>query len=153
MHRKISYIRDLEIIEKELNESSGGILAFNIDGEKVIQYLTTFLYLDKNIYFYLEKEDEIFERINLNSFASFTIVKDERIKKRTKDSSGNYYLFSTTIMGPLKIVDEKKIIEEVKEKYYSKYLIKKSSDAKSSQLKELVMIDSEEIQAVEEEGI
>ena len=154
MHRKISYVRDLEIIEKELNESSGGILAFNVDGEKVIQYLTTFLYLDKNIYFYLEKEDEIFERINLNSFASFTIVKDERIKKsRAKDSSGNYYLFSTTIMGPLKIVDEKKVIDEVEEKYYAKYCIKKSSDAKSSQLKELVMIDSEEIQAVEEEGI
>ncbi|HSD62717.1 MAG TPA: hypothetical protein VLB50_02930 [Ignavibacteriaceae bacterium] len=153
MHRKISYIRDLEIIEKELKESSGGILAFNIDGEKVIQYLTTFLYLDKNIYFYLEKDDEIFEKINLNSFASFTIVKDERIKKnRSKDSAGNYYLFSTTIMGPLKIVDEKKTIEDIKEKYYSKYFIKKSSDAKS-QLKELVMIDSEEIQAVEEEGI
>jgi len=153
MHRKISYIRDLEIIEKELNDSSGGILAINIDGEKVIQYLTTFLYLDKNIYFFLEKEDDIYEKLNLNSSASFTVVKDERIKRKSKEPSGTYYLFSTTIVGPLKIVDEKKTIEDVKEKYMTKYFIKKTGEAKSSHLKELVMIDSEEIQAVEEEGV
>jgi nitroimidazol reductase NimA-like FMN-containing flavoprotein (pyridoxamine 5'-phosphate oxidase superfamily) len=151
MQRIISYIRDLEIIEKELNNSSGGILAFSVDGEKVVQYLTTFLYLDKNIYFFLEKEDEIYEKLNFNSFASFTIVKDEkRRKSRAKESS--YYLFSATIMGLLKIVEEKKNIEDIRHKYFRKYSVKKAADVKSSQSMELIMIDSEEIQAVEEEG-
>jgi nitroimidazol reductase NimA-like FMN-containing flavoprotein (pyridoxamine 5'-phosphate oxidase superfamily) len=151
MHRKISFIRDLELIEQELNDSSGGIFAFNIDGEKVIQHVTTFLYLDKNIYFFLEKDDEIYEKLNFNSFASFTVVKDEKLKKgRTKESS--YYLFSATVVGSLKVVEEKKTIEDVKSKYLNKYSLKKSGDTKTSHLKELVMIDSEEIQAVEEEG-
>ena len=149
MHRKISYIRDLEIIEKELNTSSGGILAFNVDGEKVIQYTTTFLYLDKNIYFFLEKDDEIYEKINFNGASSFTIIKDQRIKKKEI----SYYLFSATVIGSIKIVDEKKTIDEIKNKYYSKYSLKRSAESKSSETKELVMLDSEEIQAVEEEGV
>ncbi len=149
MHRKISYIRDLEIIEKELNASSGGILAFNVDGEKVIQYTTTFLYLDKNIYFFLDKDDEIYEKVNFNGPASFSIIKDQRIKKKEV----SYYLFSATVIGSIKLVDEKKTIDEIKNKYYSKYSLKKSVESKSSDLKELVMLDSEEIQAVEEEGI
>lgn len=149
MPKKISYIRDLEIIEKELNNSSGGILAYSVDGEKVLQYTTPFLYLDKNIYFFLDKEDEIYEMINFNSQASFTILRDRRFR-RTKEE--NYYMFSATVIGSIKIVDEKKTIDEIKSKYNSKYSLKKSIEPKSSQLKELVMIDSEEIQAVEEEG-
>jgi nitroimidazol reductase NimA-like FMN-containing flavoprotein (pyridoxamine 5'-phosphate oxidase superfamily) len=152
MHRKISFIRDLEIIEKELNDSSGGILAFNVDGEKVIQHITTFLYLDKNIYFFLEKDEEVYEKLNFNSYVSFSIVKDERMKKnKAKESS--YYLFSATILGHLKIVDEKKTIEDIKSRYLAKYSLRKSGESKSSHLKELAMIDSEEIQAVEEEGV
>jgi nitroimidazol reductase NimA-like FMN-containing flavoprotein (pyridoxamine 5'-phosphate oxidase superfamily) len=152
MHRKISYIRDLEIIEKELNDSSGGILAFNVDGEKVMQYTTTFLYLDKNIYFFLDKDDEVFEKINFNGSASFTIIRDERLRKiRTKEES--YYIFSASIAGPIRIVDEKKTIEDIKHKYLLKYALRKHSESKSSHLKELVMIDSEEIQATEEEGV
>ena len=149
MHRKISYIRDLEIIEKELNHSSGGILAFNVDGEKVLQYTTPFLYLDKNIYFFLDKEDEIYEMMNFNSQASFTILRDHQFRKSKEE---NYYMFSATVIGSIKIVDEKKTIDDIRNKYNTKYSLKKSTDPKSSTLKELVMIDSEEIQAVEEEG-
>jgi len=152
MHRKISYIRDLETIEKELNSSSGGILAFNIDGERAMQYTTTFLYLDKNIYFFLDKDDEVYEKINFNSSVSFTILKDERLKKnRTKEDS--YYLFSASVIGSIKIVDEKKTIDDIKEKYLSKYTLNKETESKTSQPRELVMIDSEEIQAAEEEGL
>jgi len=149
MHRKISYIRDLEIIEEELNSSSGGILAFNVDGERPMQYPTTFLYLDKNIYFFLDKDDEIYEQIHFNAPVSFTIVKYERMKKVREIS---YYLFSATVAGSIKIVDEKKTIDDIKSKYISKYSLKKGVESKSSDRKELVMIDSEEIQAVEEEG-
>ncbi len=152
MHRKISYIRDLETIEKELNSSSGGILAFNIDGERTMQYTTTFLYLDKNIYFFLDKDDEVYEKINFNSSVSFTILKDERLKKnRAKEDS--YYLFSASVIGSIKIVDEKKTIDDIKEKYLSKYTLNKETESKTSQSRELVMIDSEEIQAAEEEGL
>jgi nitroimidazol reductase NimA-like FMN-containing flavoprotein (pyridoxamine 5'-phosphate oxidase superfamily) len=149
MHRKISYIRDLEVIEKELNNSSGGILAFNVDGEKVAQYLTTFLYHDKNIYFFLEKEDEIYEKMNFNNFGSFTILKDEKLRK---NRAVPYHLFSATITGLLKIVDEKKMIEEIKHRYLTKYGLRKVGDGRSSHTRELIMIDSQEIQAIEEEG-
>ncbi len=152
MHRKISYIRDLEIIEKELNDSSGGILAFNVDGEKAMQYTTTFLYLDKNIYFFLDKDDEVFEKIKFNGFASFTILKDERLKKN-RGKEDPYYLFSATVLGSIKIVDEKKTIDDIKHKFLSKYSLKKNNETKSTQPRELVMIDSEEIQAAEEEGV
>ncbi len=152
MHRKISYIRDLETIEKELNSSSGGILAFNIDGERAMQYTTTFLYLDKNIYFFLEKDDEVFEKISFNGSVSFTIVKDERLKKN-KGKEDSYYLFSATVSGPIKIVDEKKTIDDIKDKYLIKYSLNKETEPKTSQPLELVMVDSEEIQAVEEEGL
>ncbi len=152
MHRKISYIRDLETIEIELNNSSGGILAFNLDGEKAMQYTTTFLYIDKNIYFFLDKDDEVYEKISFNSPVSFTIIKDERLKKnRGKEDS--YYLFSATVLGSVKIVDEKKTIDDIKDRYLSKYSLKKETESKNSQPKELIMIDSEEIQAVEEEGL
>jgi nitroimidazol reductase NimA-like FMN-containing flavoprotein (pyridoxamine 5'-phosphate oxidase superfamily) len=151
MHRKISVIRDLEIIEKELNNSTGGILAFNVDSEKVMQYTTTFLYLDKNIYFFLDKDDEVYEKINFNGSVSFTIIKDERFKKiRAKE--GSYNLFSATIVGTIKIVDEQKTIDYIKNKYLFKYSLKRLIEPKSSQLKLLVMIDSQEIQATEEEG-
>lgn len=149
MHRKISYIRDLEIIEKELNNSSGGILAFNVDSDKAMQYTTTFLYLDKNIYFFLDKEDELYEKISFNSPASFTIIRDHRLKKSREES---YYLFSATVIGSLKIVDEKKTIDDIRNKYCLKYSLRKTNDPKSSPERELIMIDSEEIQAVEEEG-
>ncbi len=152
MHRKISYIRDLETIEKELNDSSGGILAFNVDGERAMQFTTTFLYLDKNIYLFLDKDDEVYEKLHFNSPVSFTIIKDERLKKnRSKEDS--YYLFSATVSGLIKIVDEKKTIDDIKEKYLSKYSLKKEIETKKSQTKELVIIDSEEIQAAEEEGL
>ena len=149
MHRKISNVRDLELIEKELNNSSGGILAFNVDGEKVAQYLTTFLYHDKNIYFFLEKEEEIYEKIHFNNFASFTVLKDDKLRKR---KAGSYHLFSASITGMLKIVDEKKAIEDIKHRYLTKYGLRKFGDGRSTHTKELIMIDSEEIQAVEEEG-
>lgn len=152
MHRKISYIRDLETIEKELNNSSGGILAFNLDGEKAMQYTTTFLYIDKNIYFFLDKDDEVYEKISFNSPVSFTIIKDERLKKnRTKEDS--YYLFSATVIGSVKIVDEKKTIDDIKDKYLAKYSLKKETESGNTQPKELIMIDTEEIQAAEEEGL
>jgi len=152
MHRKISYIRNIEIIEKELNDSPGGVLAFNVDAEKAMQYPTTFLYLDKNVYFFLDKDDEVYEKIHFNGHASFTILKDGRLKKhRIKEDS--YYLFSATVVGIIRIVDEQKTIDEIKSKYMAKYSLKKGFELKSSQLKELIMIDTEEIQAVEEEGI
>ena len=152
MHRKITLVRDLDIIEKELHNTSGGVLAFNVDGENAVQYTTTFLYLDKNIYFFLEKDDEIYEKIRFNDSVSFTILKDERSRKsRTRDEG--YYIFSAAVLGLIKIVDEKKTIDDIRNKYLSKYSLKKSGESKSSHSKELVMIDSEEIQAIEEEGV
>ncbi|HKB85918.1 MAG TPA: hypothetical protein VKD08_07095, partial [Ignavibacteriaceae bacterium] len=61
--------------------------------------------------------------------------------------------FSATVLGSIKIVDEKKTIDDIKHKFLSKYSLKRNSETKTPQPRELVMIDSEEIQAAEEEGI
>jgi len=53
MQRFTNQIRDLELIESELKNTSVGVLALYIDDEKTIQYPTTFLYRDKNIYIFL----------------------------------------------------------------------------------------------------
>ena len=81
MQRVTNEIRDLEPIESELKHTSVGVLALYIDDEKTIQYPTTFLYRDKNIYIFFKNSDELYESIKYNSSASFTVIREEKSKK------------------------------------------------------------------------
>ena len=71
MQKVISQIRDIEVIEKELMDNPIGVLALSLKDEKIVQEAITFLYQDKNIYFFFKENDEEFEDINMESNVSF----------------------------------------------------------------------------------
>jgi len=154
MNKIISQIRDLDLIEKELNNSTGGVLAVNIDNEIAIQIATTFLYRDKNIYIFFNNKNELFDNIPFNASGSFTIIKNEKVKKIPKiDFHPVYYLFSISVTGTIKKVDEQKVVDELKKSYFKKYSKKQDHTKKDmAALGKLIIIDSEEIQALEEVG-
>lgn len=154
MHKIITQIRDIELIEKELNTNPVGVLAVVSENERTIQKTVTFLYLDKNIYLLFKNDDEFYENLQFNALVSFTIVKNDKSRKLPKmDFTPVYDVFSISIAGILKKVDEQKLINEVKENFLKKYSKKSESGKKAlSALGEVVIIDTEEIHAFEEIG-
>jgi nitroimidazol reductase NimA-like FMN-containing flavoprotein (pyridoxamine 5'-phosphate oxidase superfamily) len=154
MQRIINQIRDLELIESELHDTSFGVLALSIDEEKTIQYPTTFLYRDKNVYIFFKSEDEIYNSVKYNSSASFTIIKQEKAKKSRKlDFTPSYQMFSITLNGVVRKVDEEKAMVNLRQEYLAKYS-KKADTAKKSipELAAALIMDSDEIHALEEFG-
>ena len=154
MKRIINQIRELDLIEKELHAGTTGVLAVNFNEDKIAQTATTYLYLDKNIYIFFREEDELFERINFQSEVSFTIVKTEKAKKTSKlDFKPGYNIFSITISGLVKKLDDQKIIDDLIQNYLKKYSGGEEGGNKSpAKLSKVVLIDSREIQAIEEIG-
>jgi len=154
MQRIINQIRDLEIIESELKSTTVGVFALNIDEEKTIQYPTTFLYRDKNIYIFFKTDDELYQSIKYNSNASFTIVRQEKTKRGKKtDFSPSYQMFSITLNGLVRKVDEEKTMSVLREEYLAKYS-KKNDSIKQNipSLSAAIIMDSDEIHAQEEVG-
>lgn len=141
MQKSVSQIRDLKKIEEELSKNGAGVLAIPNE-EKVNQLTTSFLYLDKNIYFFFPNGDEKYDAVKLDQNVSFTVVKNSE-KKTGKLSSK---IFSITIFGILKKIDDSKVLEDIKENLITKYSLEKDENPLSN----LLMIDSEEIQAFEE---
>jgi len=154
MQRIVNQIRDLEVIEKELHNSSIGVLALYIDDEKTIQFPTTFLYRDKNIYIFFKNSDELYESIKYNSSASFTVIREEKSKKTKKlDFTPSYNMFSITINGLVRKVDEEKTMINLRQQYLNKYCRKNESLRKAAPaLANAVIMDSDEIHAQEEIG-
>ena len=150
MHKTISQIRDIEVIEKELMNNPIGVLAMSLKDEKISQQAITFLYQDKNIYFFFKENDEEFEDIKLESSVSFTIVKNDKIKK-VSDFNLLYNVISITITGLVKVVDDPKLVNTLIENYRNKYS-KEADKEGDTKLTKVVFIDTEEIQAYEETG-
>jgi|UniRef100_A0A832G205 nitroimidazol reductase NimA-like FMN-containing flavoprotein (pyridoxamine 5'-phosphate oxidase superfamily) len=149
MQRNQTIIRDIQAIEKDINEAFSGVASMLLDSDKIYQVPTNFVYLDKNIFVYLDKNEEVFESIKFNSPASFSIIKTE--KQGGKEIT--YRSKSVTINGEIRIVDEPKVIEQIKENYRKKYSPRISFD--DYQIPEnliLCIIDTLEIKAVIEEG-
>lgn len=152
MQKVISQIRDIEVIEKELMDNPIGVLALSLKDEKIVQEAITFLYQDKNIYFFFKENDEEFEDINMESNVSFTIIKYDKMKKAVKaDFVPIYNIISITITGLIKIVDDSKLVNTLIGNYRNKYS-KESEKEKETNLSKVVFIDTEEIQAYEEIG-
>lgn len=154
MQRIINQIRDLELIEKELRETSAGVFALTVDEEKTIQFPTTFIYLDKNIYIFFNSEDEFYQSIKYNSSASFTIIKEEKLKKGRKiDFSPSYKIFSITLNGLVRKVDEEKTMAVLRQEYLTKYSKRTDLDGKNiPMLAAAIIMDSAEFHAQEEMG-
>lgn len=153
MQKIVNQVRELEKIEKELNSNPVGVRALNVDNEKVIQVTTTFIYIDKNIYIFFGENDEIFGDINSESMASFTVIKYNSNKKRPKlKFEPTYDVFSISVFGQVKNVEENKTLEEVRNSYAKKYKKEISGDINFSHLSKAIILDSVEIQAFEEFG-
>lgn len=149
MQRNQIIIRDIQEIEKNINQTFSGVASLLLDSDKIYQVPTNFVYLDKNIFIYLDKNEELFGSIKFNSPASFSIIKTE--KQGGKEIT--YRSKSVTINGEIKIVDEPKVIEQIKENYRKKYSSRLLPD--DYQIPEnliLCIIDTLEIKAIIEEG-
>lgn len=154
MQRIINQIRDLELIESELQDALVGVLAIYLDDENTIQLPTTFIYRDKNIYIFFKNDDELYESIKYNSSASFTVIKHEKVKRGKKlDFKPTYQMFSITLKGLVRKLDEEKTITSLRYEYLKKYS-KRSENIRRTfpALAKAIIMDSDEIHAQEEIG-
>jgi general stress protein 26 len=152
MRKIVSQIRDIVLIENELVNNASGVLALNLKDDKITQLATTFFYQDKNVYFFFKDNDEEFEDIKFETDANFIIVKNDKIKKTQKsDFNPTYNIFSISVSGLIKEVDDPKVADVLRKSYFEKYS-KPDEKEKASRFNKVVFIDTEEIQAYRETG-
>ena len=152
MKKIISKIRDIQHIEKELHTNPVGVLALNLKDDELVQTATTFLYQDKNVYFFLDDKDELFENLKFETDVKFILVKNEKLKKNKLDFTPVYNILSISIAGLIKKVDDDKLLILIKKNYLKKYSSKVEEKEKSLKSNKVIFIDTEEIQAFEEMG-
>lgn len=152
MRKIVTQIRDIVLIENELINNQSGVLALNLKNDTIAQFAITFLYRDKNVYFFFNDGDEEFEDIKFDTDVSFTIIKNNKIKKTQKlDFNPTYNIFSISVSGLIKEVDDPKLAGLLRKNYFKKYS-KPEEEKKNSKSNKVVFIDTEEIQAYEETG-
>lgn len=152
MKKKTTQIRDIKEIERLIQESVTGVLCIHLDNEKLMQLACNFVYLDKNIYTFLDNTDENFERIKYGSAGSFTVFKSEKVNVIAKNIT--YKLSNITVNGEIMEVDDVKLIDQVIELYRQKYSRTEKTEAyKISENLKPIILDSKEIKSVIEEGI
>ncbi len=118
MKKQITQVRDIAEIEKQLLQTQSGILCIHLSNEKLMQIACNFVYLDKNIYTYLDSTDENYEYVKYGSAGSFSISANENIKKSKEFT---YKLSFITINGEIKDIDDNKLREQITELYRLKY--------------------------------
>ncbi len=153
MRRTVIQVRDIESIERELNSNPAGALAFCADSESIVQLATTFVYHDKNIYVFFEEDSELFEKIPFESIVKFTVIKPAKPRKTKEiEFDPSYHIFSISVTGPVRKVEEQKQIDDVRQLYIKKYKKEAQEKIDFSLISRPIIIDSEEIQAFEETG-
>lgn len=150
MQIKVKTIRNLGIIEKELNSISAGVIALPLD-EGFEQIATSFVYYNTNIYLFI-RDKEVFKNIKIDSESKFTAIREIPTDKKRKQADENIYsLFSISVTGILKDIDEAKLISKIEQSFFEKYsgrLIDSESNPKS--FSKLICLDSKELIAIEE---
>lgn len=154
MKKVISNIRDLKLIEKELLKEHSGVISIQLDDEKIYQVASNYVYLDKNIYVFLQVDEDLYQQLKFGYPGSFTIHKFEnKFKEHDLFAESTYRLTSVSINGVVREVEDKKLFDQLIENYGNKYspniLLKEYMREKN--LKP-VMIDTEEMYAFHEEG-
>ena len=152
MQIKTKIIRDIKVIEKELNSIASGVILLPLD-EDAEQIAANFIYHDKNIYFYIQDKD-LYDKIKFNTGTTLIAIKDSASPvKVNKTDDAIYTLFYITVSGIIKKVKEKKLRNIIIQSFIQKYsgqLI--DSENKSKSLSRLVVLDTEEMIATEETG-
>ena len=80
MKKQIKQIRDISEIENQLNQAQSGVLCIHLSNEKLLQFACNFVYLDKNVYTFLDSSDENYEHVKYGSAGSFTVFYERKIK-------------------------------------------------------------------------
>ena len=152
MKKETTQIRDIKEIEKQLIQAPSGVLCIHLANEKLMQFACNFVYLDKNIYTYLDSTDENYEHIKYGSAGSFSVSSSEKLAGKSKEFT--YKLACITINGEIKEVDDSKLKDQIVELYRLKYSpsIKADEYEVMENLKPAIL-DTNEIKAVIEEGI
>lgn len=152
MKKELTQIRDIKEIEKQLSQALSGVLCIHLANEKLMQFACNFVYLDKNIYTYIDSTDENYEHVKYGSAGSFSVSSSEKVTDKSKEFT--YKLSYITINGEIKEVDDPKLAEQVKELYRSKYSpAAKSEDYVVIENLKPIILDTHEIKALVEEGI
>lgn len=151
MQRNYLIIRDLKAIEEHLTSSTAGVLAFHAE-DKLIQYPTSYVYIDKNIFIIFRPGEEYYDLIKYGSAATFNILREDKQKKTKLDTLNGHKYFSVSINGSIKKLDDMKQLEDCIAGYLKKYSNEElpKDPKKIASLSQIIMIDSEEIQAFEE---
>jgi len=76
MQKKITTIRNLELVEKELNSATAGVISVSLQKAKFAQFATNFVYQDKNIFIFIDDE-ELLRSIKFDSLSRFTVLKQK----------------------------------------------------------------------------
>jgi hypothetical protein len=149
MQKKITTIRNLELVERELNSATAGVISVSLLKTKFVQFGTNFVYQDKNIFIFIDDE-ELLRSIKFDSLSRFTVLK----QKTTEDKEESIYkLSSIQVTGNLREAEEKKVINDITQTYIQKYSGKLIlPDDKTASMGKLVFVDSEELLAFEEIG-
>jgi hypothetical protein len=152
MKKQITQIRDIAEIEKQLILAPAGILCIHLANEKLMQIACNFVYLDKNIYTYLDSSDENIELVKYGSAGVFSISSSEKLTSNSKEFT--YKLSCITINGEIKDVDDNKLKDQIAELYRIKYSPAiKSDDYEILENLRPIILDTKEIKALIEEGI
>jgi hypothetical protein len=152
MKKEITQIRDINEIEKQLIQAPSGVLCIHLANEKLMQFACNFVYLDKNIYTYLDITDENYEHIKYGSAGSFSVSSSEKLTGKLKEFT--YKLSYITINGEIKEVDDSKLKDQIADLYRLKYSPSiKADDYEIIENLRPVILDTNEIKALIEEGI
>jgi len=153
MQIKVKTIRKLDVIEKELNSISSGVMALPLEDD-FEQTATNFVYHNKNIYVFIQ-DKELYKNLKPESVAKFTAIKNTAHGKKSKNDKENIYnLFYISVSGIVKKVREKKLINNIQQSFIQKYSGKLiESDNRSKSFLRLIYIDTDELTATEETGL
>ena len=152
MQIETKVLRDITVIEKELNSITSGVIMLPLDDD-VEQIATNFIYHDKNVYIYIQ-DNELYDNLKLNTGTMFTAIKESASSRKSKkDNETIYSLFYISVSGILKKITEKKLKNIIRQSFIQKYtgqLI--DPENKSKSFSRLVVLDTEEMIATEETG-
>ncbi len=149
MQKKITTIRNLELVEKELNSAAAGVISLSLHKTEFVQFATNFVYQDKNIFIFID-DKELLKSIKFDSLSRFTVLKQKAAPAKVDSIYG---LFSILVTGNLREAEEKKVINDITQTYIQKYSGKLIlPDDTSASMGKLVFVDSEELLAFEEIG-
>jgi len=152
MKRQTITNRDIKSIEKQLQQAVAGVLSIHMNNDKIYQIACNFIYLDKNIYAYLDRNDENFEHIKYGNACSFTVFSNEKLSADSKDFT--YKLIYITIGGEVKDIDDPKLNDQVAELYRLKYSRSSNGDEyKVDENLKPILLDTKEIKSFIEEGL